>query len=535
MAANFDRRTGRRQLVDFAKIWDTLSKNKLLWVAPTVAFTIIGTLHALTKYDEWKASQALVVRDEAIGELGFGRGAPMGRFDSNDLLKRALETILQIAKNHRVAEITLRQVGPEKPLRREFPQEEDIEKLLERISVTAAKGTEFGTSEVVYLSVKAKTPERAIDLTDAVCTQLETRMQQLRNEHAQSIIAELSEKQNLAERELQTVTVELSRMEQQLGEDLGEMRTLAEAGSAGESNLRTQLNQIKVELRQVESASQTQVELLSVLRRINDDPDAILATPNQLLQSQVALSRLKDGFVDAQLRTARLRGGLTEQHPRVRAAALSEQNVKQQLLVEAKNAIKATQAEIEVNNNLSNSLRVKLQDVQSRLDRLAAQRASYVNLISKVSQRREQLRLASVALAEAHGRQEAARASSLITRLDSPVTGSRPVGLGRVAIVACSLFGGLILGLSLVYLLAPWQEIQRAGRRKSDHRGRRSNDPVEPADDRRSPRPHRPSRLIDVRPMQFQELPQTVAALAGVSSDRDKGNSLDHLTSLVNS
>ena len=203
MSSNFDRRTGKSQLFDFAKIWDTLNKNKLLWIAPTVAFTIVGTLHALTKNDEWKASQALVVRDEAIGEMGFGSRAPLGRFDSNDILKRSLETILQIAKNHRVARQALQDVGPERKTRREFPKEEDVEALLDKISVSAPKGTEFGTSEVVYLSVKAKTPQRAIALTDAVCTQLDTRIKQLRNEHTKSIIAELSEKKNLAQRELE--------------------------------------------------------------------------------------------------------------------------------------------------------------------------------------------------------------------------------------------------------------------------------------------------------------------------------------------
>ena len=127
MSSQYERRTGSRQLVDFDKLKSTLSKNKFLWIAPMVAFTIVGTLHALTKKDAWKASQALVVRDEAIGELGFG--GRIGRFDSNDMLKRSLETILQIAKNRNVVHAALLEVGPTKK-QQNFPTDKDVESLI---------------------------------------------------------------------------------------------------------------------------------------------------------------------------------------------------------------------------------------------------------------------------------------------------------------------------------------------------------------------------------------------------------------------
>lgn len=312
-------------------------------------------------------------------------------------------------------------------------------------------------------------------LTNAVCDQIDARMKELRNEHATSIIAELEQKQELAQQMLDEATRELSKMEGSLGADLGEMRTLVTAG-AGDSNLRRSLTQIKIEMRQAEGEVETQSKLIELLMKIGDDPDAILATPQQLLEVQPALSRLKDGFVDAQLRTARLSGGMTEQHPRVQAARLNEENIKQQLLREARNAIATSEAQMIVNRQLRNSLGNKLREVQTRLDELASLRAPYANLSAKVEQRREQLRLASVAVAEGRGRQSAALAASLITRLDAPIAGTRPVGPGSGIVVIGSTFGGLLLGLSLVYLIAPWQEANRAGRRKTDVPKRRATD-----------------------------------------------------------
>lgn len=453
-----------KKLLDLPKIQATILQNKLLWIVPTILFTLLGIGHILTKKSEWKASQTLLVRDEAIGEMGFGSSQPLGRFESNDSLKRFLETVLQVSQNRSVVRAALEQVGPESGKRKDFPQEKHIEALIEDVQVSAPKGVEFGTSEVIYLSVSSADPQRAVALTKAMCDELDNRMRDIRNEYARSIITELQEKKSLAERDLQKVTQQLSKLEGKVGQDLGELRTLAE-GTSGESNLRLYLNQIKAELRQSETQQDSLKELLSLLEEFRNDPDAILGTPNRLLESQPALRRLKDGLVDAQLRTARLRGGLTESHPRIQSALQNEKNVEGQLLNEVKNAVFAIKADLSLSNRQVDSLQTKLEEIGNRLATLASQRAPYVNLTSEVNQRREQVRQASVSLAEARGRQEASKTSSLITQVDAPVTGTKPQGPGRATLLLGSASAGLALGLSLVYLLAPWQESQRRRRR----------------------------------------------------------------------
>ncbi len=478
MSAPKDRRTSNHQkLLDVPKIINTLMKNKLLWIAPTVAFTLLGFIHALTKSSDWEAVQTLMVRDEAVAEMGFSNSSgPLGRFESNDSLKRFLETVLQVAKNREVARAALEQVGPVKGKRKNYPTDRQVESLMDDVEVSAPKGSEFGTSEVIYLSVTADDPQRAVKLTSAVVGELENRMRTIRETYAGSIIGELQQKKDLAQEDLEEATERLSKLEGSIGQDLGEMRTLAEPGAGGEGNLRTQLNQLKAEMRQIENQQSTQDELLSLLKTFQNDSKVILATPNRLLESQPALRRLKDGLVDAQLRTARLRGGLTEEHPRIQASLQNEKSIETQLFREVENAMGGIGSDRKLSIALANGLQKKLENVRQRLDTLAGQRAPYVNLVSEVNQCLEQVRVARVSLAEARGRQEASMTSSLITRLDEPVTGSSPKGPGRFVILLGSSLAGLLLGLSLVYLLAPWQERAR-GRRKSDsNRGRRQAD-----------------------------------------------------------
>ena len=68
-------------------------------------------------------------------------------------------------------------------------------------------------------------------------------------------------------------------------------------------------------------------QLLTLLKDAEADPTRLMAAPNSLLDSQPALRRLKDGLVDAQLRTATLQGRMSAEHPEVVAAREAEVQV----------------------------------------------------------------------------------------------------------------------------------------------------------------------------------------------------------------
>ena len=528
MSSAYERRTSNQRLLNLGKVQETLINNWLFWIAPTVIFSAVGVFYALTKKNTWEATQALSVRDEAVGEMGFGVPQPLGRFESNELLKRSLETILQIAKNPAVAKAALIEIGPAKAGKSDFPTEKDVESFIDDISIAAPKGTELGSSEVLYLTVKSRPKDRAVALNRAVYDALQDRMMQLRSDHATSLVAELSQKRELAEQALNESTKELSAFEKKLGPDLAAMRTLAES-VGGDSAMGNHVSKLRDELRKAERLRSKQAQLFHLLRKVGKNPGTILSAPGQLLEARPSLKRLKDDLVSARVETAKLRGSLTDTHPQIKVAEQKEKNLIVALVREARNSVRAVAGDVKVSNNLVKALKRKLGGVEGTMSSLAGQRASYVNLTAKVKQHQEQFKQLNDSLSEAKGRVQASDVSSLITRIDEPTTGTRPAGPGRTLVVLASTLGGLTLGLSLVYVLAPWREAARYGRRSTDGYRRRATDGANPYDRRAGGVP----QLVDARPLQLQSLPEMVKSLPSSTNDPDVKKALDQLSQIA--
>ena len=457
-----------------------------LWLVPTIVMTVLAAGYAVCRPVRWQASQGLVVRDEAVGEL-----SRQGRFDSSEAMKTAQETIAEIARNQALLRAALVQTAGPKPTNDPgWPTATDVAALQSSLAVSAPKGTEFGRTEVIYLSVIADTKEQAVALAGAVCDQLDARLQELRNLRAESIMAELAKTVTLAQSDLDRATARLAALETEVGTDLGELRILNDSGS-GDSNLRTALNQIKNDLRQVGTAHEAEQQQLKLLTAAMNDPDSLIATPNRLLEAQPALRRLKEGLVDAQLRTAQLMGKMSKDHPEVKGALANEEAVRRELREELELAVRGLEADLAVSASQIKALGKQAAEVEGRLDRLAALRARYGNLVADVRQRSETLQRAQQELADARAAQAAAQSASLITRLDRPLSGNHPIGPSAAAIVLTGLAGGLATGLGLVFLLTPAGPFH--GRRWSDYLsiGRRAGDkrPVRRAADTPAPQP----------------------------------------------
>ena len=337
-----------------------LSAHLSVWLIPTVAIGTLGSIYAVVKPKTWEASQAFMVRDEATGD--FGRS---GRFDTTDARKAAQETILQVARNRTVVRKALEQLGaPGSRKASTWPGDRDIQAVQGGISVMAPKGAEFGQTDVIYLLVKGSSASQSVELNRALFDQLSVRLQVLRNRRAESIVTELSEKLKLTQKNWNTATTALEAMEREVGSDLGELRTMNQSG-AGESNLRTSLNQIKADLRTAESARTALAQQLELLLAAYDDPKTLVATPNGILESQPALRRLKDGLIDAQLRVAELLGNMNEDHPAVKAALTAEAEIRQHMHAELTTSIRGIRAEIKVSDAVIGSLESQLAEVQT--------------------------------------------------------------------------------------------------------------------------------------------------------------------------
>lgn len=466
----------------------SLRRHAVLWIVPALACTALAIAYVVIRAPQWRVSQALVLRDE----IGGNPLVRQGRFDTAEAMKAAQETIVQLARDPALVEAALQQVGPPASENAAppptWPSPDAIQRLQSQIVVGPPKGGEFGRNEVIVLSVTGPTRDRALALNRAVCAQLDRQLQSLRRSRAKSLIVELENSAAVAQRELDAATLKLEQLESQAGRNLDELRTLSET-SAGTSNLRTSANQLKEEIRRVQithDANALQHRLLSEARQ---DPQALLTAPQRLFDALPSLRRLRDGLVDAQLRTAQLVGRMSHEHPEVRSAVAAEQEVRRQLAAEVDLVAASLASELQVSGASLASLQGQFADVEDRLNQIASLRAPYANQLADVRQRNENLSKIRKDLSDARASESSANSATILTRLNDPDPGTGPIGPSALVVVAGGCAGGLLAGLGLVFLITPFGERRR---RWSDYLGfgRRASDRPAASPSRTAPAPY---------------------------------------------
>jgi uncharacterized protein involved in exopolysaccharide biosynthesis len=423
----------------------------MLWLTPAILATAAAGVFAMLHRDTWEASQALIVRNEvSVGEK------VLGKFNYPEEMKTVQETILELLKSRSVLEAALREVGPsaDNANAAAWPTDLDVAALRDSLKLAAPKGAEFGKTEVFYLNVRERDLARSIALNGAILKQLQIRSQELRDRKAQSMIAELLKTVQVAKAELDTATASLAATETGLGSDLAELRSMQDVASS-DSALRRSIEEIRSQIRENATAEKANEELLTVLQAAQDDPNSLVATSSRMVESQPSLRRLKEGLVDAQLRTAELLGTMSAEHPRVIAARETEEEIGRHLHNELAAAIRGVKLELRLNAERSTLLNEQLVKTTERLDSLAKVRAAYANEAAEVKSRSALLERAEQNLSEVRASQASAAASSLISPMDAPDAGIRPIGPTRAMIVLAGALGGLLTGFGLLFLCGP--------------------------------------------------------------------------------
>jgi uncharacterized protein involved in exopolysaccharide biosynthesis len=439
------------QQLSAADVGRLLWQYRARWLVPTAVVTAMAVIFALVRPDSWEASQALIVRNEASTTPEVA-----GKFRQIDDMKVTQETILALAKSRDVLSATLTEVGP--PANRKakgaFPTPREIASLRKVIKLAPPKGTEFGKTEVFYLKVRDTDRARAIALTEALCTQLQAGYQKVLDKKGQSMEHELVDNVTVAEKALREASSRLSELEREVGQDLSELRIL-HSNPSGDSDMRLRAITIENDIRRYQTQQRAARDLRVLLVDAAKDPSHLIAAPNSLLESQPALKRLKEGLIDAQLKTALAMGSMTPDHPTVKAAALAEAEIHRRINNELKVAIRGVDSDLQLSTSQIEMLQKQLDDTRGRLARLANLRTDYSNLVADVEHANKRLEVARTTLADARGKQAGARNSCLISRLEAPDGGTDPVGPGRAMTVVMGIAVGLVIGLGVVVLTIP--------------------------------------------------------------------------------
>lgn len=437
--------------VNVAQLLAVLKNYRYRWMLPAIVITLAAATYAFVRTPTWQAAQALVVR----GDAGATNQTP-GKFSQPEEMRVAQETVLEIARGRSVLTAALEEVGPAADAENtaNFPSAKDVEALRKAVSVTAPNGAEFGTTEIFYLNAKADDRERALRLTAAISSQLKKHFQQLVDQKAKSVTLELEKSVRLAQAELGESTAQLADLEAGVGADLADLRSMSKLSSSGIS-LQAAMTTLDDELREAKVAEESNATLLEMLQAAQQDSRALLAMPNTLLEKLPVLRRLKEGLVDAQLRTAELLGSMSHEHPRVRGAVANEQEVAAHILRELPVAIRSIEVERKLARIKIASIERQLADARSRMQHLAAVRAEHSQLSAQVERDTQQVRQAESRLAESRSLEAGAQAANLISLVDSPDTGTRPLGPGKAVVIGVGMIGGLLVGFAVLFLTVP--------------------------------------------------------------------------------
>ncbi|EMI17347.1 signal peptide protein [Rhodopirellula maiorica SM1] len=448
-----------------------------LWMGATVLFAFVGVCFALFSSDIYSARLPLVVRNEATSSL-----ERLGRFSSQTELKSAQETILEMTQNPEVVAAALRQIGPssgkDDPT---WPSPEVVDRIAkDAVNLLAPQGSEFGSTEVVYLQVKSTQQQRAVDFCKAMFDNLTLHLRNIRRVRADSVISELTQARDLAQQNLDAAAARMHVYEVKFAADLGELRNLNDAIAGDGTNRRT----LEETVRELQVA-ELDLEKLYALRNLlvvgSENPDHLLASGSDLLSLQPSLLRLKDGLIDAQIRSSELAANRTPNHPILQNAQSTEHEIRSRMQEEARLAVKAMEPTLKQETERVSRLKARKEQLTSRLEALASARTDYANVDAEVKHRTTLLETAQQALAEAQASRTAALSTNLVAELGPPQVSDKPIGPGGTLVTLGSASAGLLFGLGAVFLIAPGPSESRKGRRWSDYLqrgGRRHSDQV---------------------------------------------------------
>lgn len=461
-----------REIIPVQHILKVLRQYMIVWLGAALVFACLGAAYGVVKKDQWEAKIPLLVRDEATGAA-----ERLGRFSSQNELTAAQETISELARNQEVVEAALSRVGPpsdyDSPV---WPNFDVVASVTEHISVRAPKTSEFGKTEVVYLSARSGTPQQAEELCRAVFDALTEYLREVRKVRADSIIIELTEARDLAQRSLGESIEQLKKLEASVGPDLAELRGLSESTSSDVLTGRL-LGDIQKELQSAQQDLQKLESQRALFARAVDDPVHLLISEGNVIAAQPTIERLKVGLLDAQLELSRLAGRLTPEHPRMLAAELAIKSIETELHKEVQSVFRAMAPAVELAQARVTQLEAKQKSLQAKLESLAVIRSDYSRMASEVQQKTKTLGDAEAVLTEAKALRAGVISANLISAVGPARCGDKPVGLGGKSIAAAATAAGLMFGLGCVFLIAPSPSGNSFGRRWSDFRfGRRESD-----------------------------------------------------------
>lgn len=499
-------------------ILHTLIEHRKLWLIPGIAALMLSWVYVyFVRSDTYTARQTLIVRDDLLGQ-----SLKPGQFESLDLMKSAQETILEIARKPQVVRNAMRKIGPAKVgwfgVSDDWPDDKTIEEVQGSITLSAPNGAEFGHTETVQLSTKSNSRERAALFVLALLEEINVKINEVRDLRLRSMKNELTIIRDSARESLSASAERLITMEREIGPDLPTLRALSDPQS-GEGTMSQTLLQIRSERRQFENKLHSARNQRETLVAATHDPNAILATSDELFSFQPALSRLKQELIESQSALAESIGRYEQAHPVVQKHQEQVRTMHQQIHNELDSAKRGLESQIASLEEKVAKSRSQEAEIDVRFNKISSKRVDYLRLDEEVKKKSEVFNEAQGHLASIQRLDSKQFNVSLLTPVDEPQVSTRADGLGRTTTVLGSGIAGFLAGFGLVLLLAPGPEMDLSPREAPS-----KNPPPKPRTDvPKAPAVTRPEKQPAPKPIPSSvtspAFPPTTAALPAMTSD----------------
>jgi len=424
-----------------------------LWLIPGCAALLLSWFYVyFIRSESYPARQTLIVRDDLLGQ-----SLKPGQFESLDLMKSAQETILEIARKPQVVRKAMKKVGPARVgwfgTSDSWPDDKTIETVQGSIKLSAPNGAEFGHTVLALLD------------------EMNVKINEVRDLRLRSMTNELTLIRDSAQASLAKSAEELSAMEREIGADLPTLRSLSDPQS-GEGAMSQTLLQIRLERRQFENRLHSAESQRKTLVAATRDPNAILATSDELFSFQPALSRLKQELIEAQSALAESVGRYEQIHPEVQKHREQVRSMHLQIHQELDSAKRGLRGQIaSLRQKVDKSL-AQEQKIESRFNRISSKRVDYLRLDEEVKKKTEVFNEAQSSLASTQQLGSEEFKVSLLTPVDEPQVSTKADGLGAKATILGSGLAGMLAGFGLILLLDPGPEANRA--REEEARAKRA-------------------------------------------------------------
>lgn len=428
-----------------------LRKYLWVWLAPMILGLVLsGVYNKLFATKTYTARQSLILRDDLLGDA-----YKPSRFESEESLKSAQETILEIARKPQVVEAVLDQLGPASSLffSGDYPSLETIEDVQGNISLSAPNGAEFGKTEAVVLSVKTANAARSRKFVNLLLDEIDSKLSEVRSLRLESMRNELSQAGENAMKSLNDSSRRLQDLEKSFGAEITTIRGLNDPQGSGGFDLK--INQIRLEERQAAAQLSSAIQQRELLRQAQENGGVEFVTSNELLQLQPALQGIMTNLSTAMAQLAIDEGRYTSLHPQLQRSQRAVKMQKLQLFDSIGTTAKGLDSQIETLSALKERLGNSIVKLEAKLEALTAQRVPYATLEEEVKKKAEVYNDVQGQLAQVQSYANSTNEVAMLTRVDDPQVSSRPdqIGAFKAGLVGAAI--GLMLGLGLVALLAP--------------------------------------------------------------------------------